>query len=81
MQELARDEGVSCRFCPVLSLLQSLYGLSSEAMTAEAAACKAPASGESYEEYLERMRSDFDSQLMIYRQVRNACAWAQWLVD
>lgn len=48
-----------------------------QAMTAESANCKAPASGESYEEYLERMRSDFDSQLMIYRQVRNACPSAK----
>eukprot|EP00435_Cladocopium_sp_Y103_P003551 s4379_g1.t1 len=45
-----------------------------KALTAESAACKEPTEKETYEEYLERMRSEFDSQLLLFRQLKNACS-------
>ncbi|CAJ1344633.1 unnamed protein product [Effrenium voratum] len=65
--ELQRSlqEDPTCRSWPAL-----------KAMTASSAAadCKDPQAEESYEEYLERMRSEFDSQLLLYRGIKNACA-------
>lgn len=44
-------------------------------MTPQAAeSCPGPKADESYEEYLERARSSLDSQLLLYRELKNACA-------
>eukprot|EP00930_Biecheleria_cincta_P071635 TRINITY_DN59109_c0_g1_i1.p1 TRINITY_DN59109_c0_g1~~TRINITY_DN59109_c0_g1_i1.p1 ORF type:complete len:413 (-),score=90.03 TRINITY_DN59109_c0_g1_i1:37-1275(-) len=46
-----------------------------KAMTPQVAeTCPGPKDGESYEEYLERARSRLDSQLLLYRELKNACA-------
>lgn len=45
-----------------------------KALTAESAACKEPTEKETYEEYLERMRSEFDSQLLLFRQLKHVCS-------
>jgi len=46
-----------------------------KAMTPQAAeTCPGPKGGESYEDYLERARSRLDSQLLLYRELKNACA-------
>lgn len=45
------------------------------AMTPQAAeTCPGPKTDESYEEYLERARSSLESQLLLYRELKNACA-------
>mmetsp|Transcript_14388 Transcript_14388/g.25301 ORF Transcript_14388/g.25301 Transcript_14388/m.25301 type:complete len:409 (-) Transcript_14388:92-1318(-) len=36
--------------------------------------CEQSISGETYEEYLERARSAVDNKLLLYRQMKNACA-------
>jgi len=65
--ELTRSlqEDPTCRSWPALKALTSQDA---------AASCKDAEEKETYEAYLERMRSEFDSQLLIFRQLKNACA-------
>eukprot|EP00931_Biecheleriopsis_adriatica_P010336 TRINITY_DN111414_c0_g1_i1.p1 TRINITY_DN111414_c0_g1~~TRINITY_DN111414_c0_g1_i1.p1 ORF type:complete len:438 (-),score=99.71 TRINITY_DN111414_c0_g1_i1:30-1343(-) len=59
------DEDTACKEWPALKAMKASSAVET---------CHAVQEGETYEEYLERMRNQLDSELMLYQQMKSMCA-------